>query len=163
MFNPPPNNIHSISFYVYPPPPQYTFNLILCLPPPKQYTFNLILCLTHSLHSMSEGEGESLSFCTITSFTTFGKTSPSSSSSLLLWFSSLWHVFTASLHPHFLLVISLHSSLIYFIFAAVQLHTKLYVSREEVEKTATFHLADWTLSVAVTEKKKKKLCGTDRS
>ena len=48
---------------------------------------------------------------------------------------------------------------------AVQLHTKLYVSKEEVEKTATFilqtglredshiHLADWTLSVAAMKKK----------
>ena len=53
----------------------------------------------------------------------------------------------------------LPSSLFYFIFVAVQLPTKLYVSREEVEKTATFHLADWTLSVAAIEKKKKQ-CGT---
>ena len=132
-------------------------------PSPKQYTFSLILCLTHSLHSLSEGEGESLSFCTITSFSTFGKMSPSSSSYLLPGFSSLWYVFTASLHPHFLQVISLPSSLFYFIFVAVQLHTKLYISREEVEKTATFHLADWTLSVAAIQKKKKKLCGTDCS
>ena len=41
---------------------------------------------------------------------------------------------------------------------AVQLHTKLgYGSREELEKTDTFtDLADWTLSVAAIEMKKKK-------
>ena len=33
-------------------------------------------------------------------------------------------------------------------------HTKLYGSKEELEKTATFHLADWTLSVLAIEKKK---------
>ena len=39
---------------------------------------------------------------------------------------------------------------------AVQLHTKLYGSREELDKTANIHLAGWTLSAAAIEKKKKK-------
>ena len=39
---------------------------------------------------------------------------------------------------------------------AIQLHTKLYGSKEELEKTCRhIHLAGWTLSVAVIEKKKK--------
>ena len=37
---------------------------------------------------------------------------------------------------------------------AVQLHTKLYGIREELEKTLSYiQLADWTLSVAAIEKK----------
>ena len=79
----------------------------------------------------------------------------------ILIFITVVYIFTTSLHHHFLQVISLPSSLFYFIFAAVQLHTKLYGSKEELEKTATFHLADWTLRVVAIEK--KKLCGTDCS
>ena len=41
---------------------------------------------------------------------------------------------------------------------AVQLHTKLYGIREELEKTLSYiHLPDWTLSVAAIEKRNKQL------
>ena len=39
---------------------------------------------------------------------------------------------------------------------AIQLHIKVYGSKEELEKTCRhIHLADWTLSVAAIKKKKK--------